>query len=134
MIPILFRSHSRSSTSVAKLFAFMGPTLSTFFRAGAQADPHQWGHISCLLFIYHRASRSSCERACWLEVFASIFFMLFGLAWFVLGLNKYRSTHIPPYMTPIHNSIFTTVPSLQQYHTATTLPSIQYSTFTDQLL
>ena len=36
-----FWSHSQSSTSVAKLFAFMGPTLIIFFRAGAQTDPHQ---------------------------------------------------------------------------------------------
>ena len=113
-----FWSHSQSSTSVAKLFAFMRTTSFCF---GPELERNRTWETSLaflstterrltadrlnLIFLYARSrmrrylhrrvsahssnfgtpSRSSYERACRLEVFASIFSTLFGLAWFVLS-------------------------------------------------
>ena len=121
VIPILFgRTHNRVP-ALLKLFAFMGPILIIiFFRAEARTDPHQWGQISCSLFIYHRASRSSYKRDYRLEVFASIFFYVVWLCmictklYFVIStvillpdqhkINMKQQYSIPLYMTPNYNS------------------------------
>ena len=63
-----------------QIFLYARSRMGRHLRCRASAHSSSFG----------TSSRSSYERACWLEVVASVFLCLFGFAWFVLSYSKYR--------------------------------------------